>query len=244
MCPVGSLFSDPVPPPIEGIDLRCCGVDEVLSEVRGARLIVADPPWCYSEKPGVANPEANGIYSGISDSAIVHHLDRSYDCAGHACRLAVWYTWPKDAEWNAAGGAGSRWGARVTGGAWTKMQLTMGGGARRTQQGVGYHWFGQTEPVAVFTRGACGRPNGCLYNGHVSPPGDHSEKPWEWMRQWILAWTDPGDLVVDLYAGMAPLARACLGTGRRYVGAEIDRERWGQAMGRLHRHASMVVPRG
>lgn len=38
----------------------------------------------------------------------------------------------------------------------------------------------------------------------------------------------------ELYAGLAPLARACLGTGRRYIGAEIDPERHLKAMERLH----------
>jgi hypothetical protein len=47
--------------------------------------------------------------------------------------------------------------------------------------------------------------------------------------------------VLDLYAGMAPLARACLGTGRRYLGAEIDLERHKQALGRLHRHAGRIL---
>lgn len=105
--------------------------------------------------------------------------------------------------------------------------------------GVGYHWRGQSEPVAVFTKGACGRPAENLINAHVSRPTNHSEKPVDWMRQWVLAWTSPGDLVLDLYAGMAPLARACLGTCRRYVGAEIDPVRHAEALGRLHRFRSM-----
>ena len=45
-------------------------------------------------------------------------------------------------------------------------------------------------------------------------------------------WSDGSTL--DLYAGMAPMARACHRTGRRYIGAEIDPERHRQAMDRLH----------
>ncbi len=227
------LFDLPVPPPIEDIDLRCCGVDEVLSEVRGARLIVADPCWHYEQATGLEGA-AEDVYDCLPDSEIVRHLDRAYDSAGPACRLAVWYTWPKDAGWTSAGGAGPRWGERKTGGAWFKME-PIEGGARRVQTGVGFHWRGLSEPVALFTRGACGRPNGgMLLNAHVSLPTGHSEKPMAWMREWILAWTSPGDLVLDLYAGLAPLARACLGTGRRYIGAEIDPERHLKAMERLH----------
>jgi hypothetical protein len=217
------MFHIATPPPPASIDLRCCDVVEMLADARDARLIVADPPWQYSEAPGVANPEVNGIYDGLPDSVIAYHLDLAYGSAGKACRLAVWYTFPKDAEWDAAGRAGERWGPIKTGGAWLKTG----------QVGVGYHWRGQVEPVAVFTRGSTGRCRELLLNGHQSPPSDHSEKPIEWLRAWVRAWTDPGDLVVDLYAGLAPSARACLIEGRRYLGAEIDPARHAEALARL-----------
>lgn len=218
-----------------GIDLRCCGVEEVLAEVRGARLVIADPPWQYGNNPGRSNPEEEGIYQGLSDQMVATHLDQSYTCALPDSRLAVWYTWPKDAEWRAAGEAG-RWGQRKTGGAWTKL-LPTSEGARLTSGslGVGYHWRGQTEPVAIYVRGACGRATETLLNGHVSPPEEHSAKPIVWMRAWIRAWTEPGDLVLDLYAGLGSVAVACALERRRYVGAEIDAER--------HRRAVLNVER-
>lgn len=203
------------------IDLRCCDVREMLASVRGARLVVADPPWTYSNAGVCGNAEDE--YQLIDEAGIVSILDLAFDSAGPDARLACWYTWPKDAEWTDAGGAGSRWGRRVTGGAWTKIGTC----------GIGYHWRGFTEPVALFTKGSVGRCRSILVNGHVSPPSDHSEKPAAWMRQWIEAWTDPGDLVVDVFAGLAPLARACALTGRRYVGAEIDPDRHAMALTRL-----------
>ena len=72
-----------------------------------------------------------------------------------------------------------------------------------------------------------------MQNAHESERQKHSEKPAAWMAQWIERWTEPGDLVLDLFAGMAPVARACARTGRRYVGAEIDPERYRQAVDRL-----------
>jgi hypothetical protein len=107
----------PEPPP--GIDLRRCDVAEMLADVRGARLIVADPPWAYDREAGVANPGTRGIFDVLTMDQIVAHLDAAHDAAGPACRLAVWYTWPKAAEWTAAGLAGPRWGSVVTGGIWT-----------------------------------------------------------------------------------------------------------------------------
>lgn len=234
-----SLFLNlrPVSAPA-GIDIRLCDVAELCREVRGARLVVADPPWQYSEGAsgkGKAQPELNGIYECLSDADIAAHLDLSYDVAAPDARLACWYTWPKAAEWIAAGMAGPRWGPMTTGGAWTKQEITSTG-ARRVQVGVGYHWRGQSEPVAVFTKGATGRPNAMLLNAHVSPPGPHSEKPVAWLREWVRAWTDPGDLVVDLYSGLAPLARACLHEGRRYIGAEVSESRRDESLTALARY--------
>jgi N6-adenosine-specific RNA methylase IME4 len=233
MMPALRLFEAPAPPSVSGIDLRCCGVAELLAEVRGARLIHADPPWRYAREAGMANPQTHGIYAGLSELEIVVHLDAAFACAAPASRLVCWYTWPKDAEWRRAGHAGPRWNERVTGGAWTKMQATATGARKVTSPGVGYHWRGETEPVALFTRGACGRAATVLSNGHVSPNGEHSEKPLPWLREWLRAWTAPGDLVLDLYAGLAPMARACAIEGRRYVGAEIDPERHAKALGLL-----------
>ena len=218
-----SLVSQPVPPSVDGIDLRCCGVDEILDEVRGAALVHADPPWVYSQNPGDANPIDAGIYECLSMADIVRHLDRARDCVARSARMVCWYTWPTAAEWRAAGMAGPRWGPETSGGAWLKTG----------QVGVGYHWRGATEPIAMFTHGATGRPHELLLNGFASPPGIHSEKPVEWLRQMVRAWTKPGDLVLDLYAGMAPMARACALEGRRYVGAEIDAERHRAALDRL-----------
>ena len=226
-----SLFPDLAPrygrlPP--GIDLRRCDVAELLREVRGARLVIADPPWLYEREAGAANPETFGIFGGLEMAPIVAHLDAAYDCAGPDARLAVWYTFPKDQEWSEAGNAGKRWGGRTSGGAWIKSPHV----------GVGYHWRGWVEPVALFTKGSTGRPNhiagaGLLGNGYISAPDEHSYKPVAWMRQWIRAWTDPGDLVLDVYAGLGSVAVACALEGRRYAGAEIDEDR--------HRRATLRV---
>lgn len=107
----------------------------------------------------------------------------------------------------------------MTGGAWLKLQ----------SQGVGYHWLGRTEPVLVFVkRGAAvyRDTNHDLGNGHASPREEHSRKPLEWLRGMVRRWTPPEGLVLDLWAGLAPMAAACKLEGRAYVGAEIDPERW------------------
>ena len=210
----------------EGIDLRCCSVEALLADVpEPPSLIIADPPWHYSQAPGhSANPENH--YQSATDDQIAAVLAGAFDAAGPASRLALWTTWPKLGQWNAAVsklGKGWRW-RYVSGGAWLKT----GGSA------TGYHWLGATEPVLLYVRGTglC-TEWGALENGHSSRREKHSEKPWRWMAGWIERWTRPGDTVLDLYAGMAPAARACIATGRRYIGAEMDPERHRQAVDRI-----------
>ena len=114
-----SLAPMPVPP---SIDLRCGDVRELVAEVRGAALVMADPCWQYSEGAagkGMAQPELNGIYECMLDADISAILDAAYDCAKPGARLVCWATWPKLHEFIAAGGAGPRW-RYVTGGAWLK----------------------------------------------------------------------------------------------------------------------------
>jgi len=217
-----SLFPDPVPPPVEGIDLRCCDVAELLDENHAPALIIADPPWTYSQAPGGANPANH--YLTINDSQIALTLDRAFDQADR-CRMAVWCTWPKLGQWFDAK-AGARWRWRyVSGGSWHKT----GGRA-----GTGYHWLGGSEPVLLYCKGTglCTKW-GPLSNAHTGPRTDHSQKPEEWIGEWLDRWTEPGDLVLDLYAGLAPVARACKLTGRRYLGAEIDPTRHSAALARL-----------
>ena len=202
------------------IDLRCCDVSEILGDALGARLVHADPPWTYEQTAVTGN--AADQYETLAMSGIVEHIDAAFDCAAPGGRLALWTTWPLLADWMSAA-ASMRW-EYVTGGAWTKTGTF----------GVGYHWRGQSEPLLIYRKPGKSKTNQAgLMNAHASRPTGHSEKPHEWQRTMLRAWTDPGDLVIDIYAGMAPLARACRDEGRDYLGAEIDPRRWGDAMDRL-----------
>jgi hypothetical protein len=220
-----SLFPDlaPVAAPA-GIDLRCADLFDVLADVRGAQLVHADPPWDYNQNPGGANPDTAGIFATMTDDDITRALDLAYDCALPGARLVCWATWPKLLEYLTSGGAGPRW-RYVTGGAWLKTP----------HSGVGYHWRGHTEPVLVYVKN--GTPytdtREMLANGYASKPEQHSRKPMDWQRQMLRKWTQPGALVLDAWAGLAPLAGACKLECRRYVGAEIDAERHGLALSLL-----------
>ena len=223
-----SLVTVPEPAQASGIDLRCCGVSELLESMTEApALIIADPPWSYTNDKSNMNGTAGNHYETVSDQWIAGILAEAHDKAGAGARLAMWLTWPKLQNWiDALDEMGSDWPWRfVSGGAWTKT-----GGP-----GIGFHWLGCSEPVILYCKKGTPKTNTAhtTPNAHTSERRKHSEKPIEWMEQWLERWTDPGDLVLDLFAGMAPVARACARTGRRYIGAEIDPERYRQAVDRL-----------
>ena len=220
-----SLVSVPVPT-LPGVDLRLCSVDDLIADATlhgQAALILADPPWSYTQDPGATS--AADHYDGLPVDAIARSLAAARVLARPGCRLGVWSTWPLDEEWMRAVLRYEGWPWRyLTGGSWIKL-----GGS----PGIGYHWRGESEPIRIYAAdGATGRPRTTLSGAHIER-GRHSEKPILWLADMVTAWTDPGDLVVDLYAGLAPLADACLLTGRRYVGAELDPERHGQALGTI-----------
>ena len=228
------LLAAPSPRPVPGIDLRCCDVAEVLADVRGARLIHADPPWLY-DIDGVrlgksVSPSRGGavLYAQDDNAAIAAAVDAAFDAATDGARLALWCTFPKLAEWMSVS-ACLRW-RYVSGGAWGKVAGEHG------SCGVGYHWRGRAEVLLLYVKGSPPTDRQVhLSNHHVAPTTEHSEKPMGWQRTMLQSWTAPNDLVLDLYAGLAPMARACALEGRRYVGAEIDPERHRMALDRLAR---------
>lgn len=211
-------------PEVAGIDLRCCSVDALLDEVRGASLVVADPPWLYTVSGG-GNGTVSGRYGCLPVSSIAGHLDAAWDCAADDAYLLLWATWPilMDAGDGFPLHGWGRWEG-VSGGAWLKTG----------RPGVGFHWRGQVEPALLYRKGRP-RPQAMALSGHQTEQraGRHSEKPLPWAREHVRAFAPPGGLVFDLYAGMAPYARACAAEGRRYVGAEIDSARHADAMGLL-----------
>jgi hypothetical protein len=201
-----------------GIDLRCCDVADLVRDVRGAALVHADPNWQYDNQR--LNGTAEKHYDVSAIGGIARLVNAAYDCALDDSYLLLWCTYPMLRDWFAAS-SGMRW-AYVSGGAWAKT-----GGI-----GIGFHWRGDVEPLLLYAKGSP-KPLGTISNAHVGPRSEHSEKPVAWQRDLLRTFSPPGGLVLDLYAGMAPLARACRTEGRRYVGAELDTLRHAEALALL-----------
>ena len=213
------LLADPEPPTRPGIDLRCCDVAELLPAVSGAALVHADPPWVYSGRTGVRG-NAEDEYALLSMEQIAEHVEQSFHAAAPDAYLLCWATFPKLAEWIPFLERTS-W-RYVTGGAWLKTGAP----------GIGYHFRGDVEPLLVCTKGRP-KPLSAISSAYAGPRAAHSEKPLAWLERLVCSFTEPGATVLDLYAGLGPMARACFRTGRKYAGAEIDEERHRAALSRL-----------
>ena len=61
-----------------------------------------------------------------------------------------------------------------------------------------------------------------LANGPTSPRRHHQEKSQELLRWLIASYSDPGELVVDSYAGSGSTGEASLSLGRRFRGFDDD----------------------
>lgn len=218
------------------IDLRCCSCDELIASlpIESVDFVHGDPPWAYSRAapPGHGRVgQAGDHYEGLSTDAIARTICSAAPKAKPDTYLALWCTWPMLEEWICAGARASasslqreavRW-RQLTGGSWGKTD------ARR---GIGHHLLGDTEPLLVYRRGAPRpQPPGPISNDWRAPRRNHSAKPLEVLAK-IVRWAcPPGGLVLDLYAGRsASLARACMLTGRRYLGAEIDPAKHAEAV--------------
>ena len=220
-----------------GIDLRCCSVDALLDDINeNARLVFCDPPWSYKNN-GDKTRSAASHYPCLTMGEIIEHVRRSYDCAESNAYLILWATFPLLSEWISKATEDRIMWRYVTGGAWAKTGAP----------GSGYHWRGNAEPILIYRKGKPKPVNTKLlrsvhvteqHRGRGNRSGEalsHSEKPISYQQNMVEVWSNPGDLILDVYAGLCSVGRAVLraGENRRYVGAEIDPDRYRQAVDRL-----------
>ncbi len=139
------------------------------------RVIVADPPWSYSNS-GTRGAAAN-IYPTMTDVDIQAMPIAAL--AAPDCVLLMWATWPKLVE--ACIPTIAAWGFQyVTGFPWIKVtdvSRDLWGGLRiSVPYGVGFWARGASEPLLIAKRGNPSPPqNGFI--GLLSPNLGHSRKP-------------------------------------------------------------------
>lgn len=215
-------------PAMPGIELVVADVEVHTQKLIAAGIEFdfthADAPWRYDDQG--ANGNAEKHYDSLDVDDIVRHVEGAYATAKDDTYLLMWVTNTHLAEWfEAALTKGFSW-RYVTNLCWRKKLV---GNAR----GTGTHVLGEHELCLLYAKG--------MPRPHVAPPrsafdaprSEHSEKPEADLARLLIAYTAPASRVRDLYAGRAPLARACRATGRSYIGCDNDAERVQTAMAAL-----------
>lgn len=103
----------------------------------------------------------------------------------------------------------------------------------------GSRWHGGGR-VGVFTHAVDKGERDC--GGRLLPDHDRhpTKKPLPLMIELVSLFTDPGDLVLDPYAGSGTTGVACLRLGRQFAGAERDDRYHALAKERLDAEASGI----
>jgi N6-adenosine-specific RNA methylase IME4 len=216
-------------PSVELCQLRHDRVENVLHELAGVgscTLISMDVPWSYSNT-GV-NGATDKHYGEHGDpeefAGIVHQLGV---VAAPDAYLLFWVTNPMLGEWMAAR---ERACAVSKSGGW--RYLTMITWAK-DGRGIGFHAIGDTEHVLVYARGNPRVFGPVPSTLQAFPRGEAEEKPVELQQRLVAAYSAPGAVVLDLYAGRASLGEAAIREGRRYMGVEASEERYQLGLIRL-----------
>lgn len=102
---------------------------------------------------------------------------------------------------------------------WTKVIKTRIYGAQRDQ-------FFRTRDGSHHPRSVLRFP--------CAPQGRHeTEKPMPLMEWLVKTYSNPGELVIDPFAGSGTTAIACINTGRRFWGCELNRTFYRRALRRI-----------
>ena len=125
---------------------------------------------------------------------------------------------------------------------WDKGPMGMGWHYRRSYEtvlvgekpGAACRWFAETPTIENILR-----PGWRGISKIIPQADDHpTPKPPELASHFIGLHTKPRDIVLDSFMGRASTAVACLRSGRRFVGIEIDDIHFSRAVDRVRREAA------
>lgn len=204
--------------------------------------VITDPPYSEKAHAGARTRTLTGhdAYSQFADSAPVitfDHIDEAAFIELCACCVTAAKRWVlMTCDWrHASAAAGHFPGEFVRCGVWVKPDSAPQFSGDRPGTG----W----EAVAVLHRKGRKRWNGgglpAVWRCGIARDNDHpTQKPLKLVREWVRLFTDPGDLILDPFAGSGTTGVAAIAEGRRAIliekdpkYAELCRKRVAESMG-------------
>lgn len=193
---------------------------EVLPTLRAVDHVITDPPYDEKTHKGALTTgfgdNARNAARGVSFAALEDPAALANTFCGLAARWVVAFCAVEQIG-DYAVGAGSRW---VRAGVWDKINPSPQLTGDRPGQAV--------EAIAIMHRAGRKRWNRgggagiwrCVPAHGADRPDHPTPKPVALMLALISDFTDPGDIVLDPFAGSGTTGVACLRLGRRFIGIE------------------------
>jgi len=108
--------------------------------------------------------------------------------------------------------------------------------------GFGPFGFTHIDPMPVWGKTKVRGMTDVIYAPIIVEKNAHpTQKPIRWGTETLLRISEPGDLVLDPFMGSGTTGVACVKTGRRFIGIEIDPTYFGIAERRI-REAQLQPP--
>ena len=233
-------MSAPYLSPNGDIVLHHCDARELLPTLNPVACVLTDPPYGTRELSGGYGRRLNRCKAGKWVGTIANDSDLALlaECFPTLCSLvpsgwmAVFFSARKTVEFVDAT-RGAEWFGKII---WDKAQ-----------PGLGYHIRYCHEDIAVFRMGEPERPKepimSILRGGTIADVHPH-EKPVDILARLVRWMTKPGETVLDPFSGSGTTAAACVRTGRRFVGCELDETFFNLAVERIQRELDRPMMTG
>ena len=212
----------------DGIAIYCAPCEVVIPFVQNVAVVIADPPYGYSQSDQQRSKRAAHDPGRDSGLPMIHGDAEPFD-PGHL------FVFPRLVLFGA-----NHYAHRLPPSRGWLVWDKRNGATPDDNVDAELIWTNIPGVVRVYRqcwRGFTRENDGLEPNRHLHP----TQKPVNLMLWLLEKYTQPGDHVFDPYMGSGPLARACQLIGRRYTGCEIVEDYCRAAVSRLQQ---AVLPLG
>lgn len=198
---------------------------DILPQLEGVGAVITDPPYserCHARHDAGAAEARDGAarntlgYSALTEEA-AYELARAY-----AACCSGWIVWMTDSDLALAVRKALEQAGRY---AFAPLPFYQPGRSVRLSGDGPSSW---TDWIVV-ARTKAQMKWGTLPGGYVAGPGWNDKarmggKPTALMEALVLDYSRPGDIVLDSHMGAGTTGVACMRTGRKFIGLEVDAE--------------------